>query len=98
MLRQAALPRRPLTLPGPTPVCQTDKTQKLVHFFNLRVSVLRLRGHANLLCIIPTLSDDPRRESGVRLTQSISAFAAGHISPNAPDLFRPPKLSGGEPV
>ena len=24
--------------------------------------------------------------------------ADGHISPNAPDLFRPPKLSGGEPA
>ena len=24
--------------------------------------------------------------------------ADGHISPNAPDLFRPPKLSGEEPA
>ena len=31
-------------------------------FLNLCVSSLR-RGHANLLCIVPILSDDPRRES-----------------------------------
>ena len=30
---------------------------------DLCVSSLR-RGHANLLCIVPILSDDPRRESG----------------------------------
>ena len=29
---------------------------------DLRVSSLR-RGHANLLCIVPILTDDPRRES-----------------------------------
>ena len=30
--------------------------------FDLRVSSLR-RGHANLLCVVPILTDDPRRES-----------------------------------
>ena len=33
---------------------------------DLCVSSLR-RGHANLLCIVPILSDDPRRESGFRV-------------------------------
>ena len=32
---------------------------------DLRVSSLR-RGHANLLCIVPMLMDDPRRESNTR--------------------------------
>jgi hypothetical protein len=31
-------------------------------FLDLCVSSLR-RGHANLLCIVPILTDDPRRES-----------------------------------
>ena len=34
------------------------------------VSSLR-RGHANLLCIVPILSDDPRRESSCRLLENI---------------------------
>ena len=37
--------------------------KKLGIFLELCVSSLR-RGHANLLCIVPILSDDPRRESG----------------------------------
>ena len=36
--------------------------KKLGTLFDLCVSSLR-RGHANLLCIVPILSDDPRRES-----------------------------------
>ncbi len=35
----------------------TNKTKNNVHFFDLCVSSLR-RGHANLLCIVPILSDD----------------------------------------
>ena len=35
---------------------------KLVTLLDLCVSSLR-RGHANLLCIVPILTDDPRRES-----------------------------------
>ena len=36
--------------------------QKLGTVLDLCLSSLR-RGHANLLCIVPILSDDPRRES-----------------------------------
>ena len=36
-----------------------------LHFFDLCVSSLR-RGHANLPCIVPILTDDPRRESNDR--------------------------------
>ena len=37
--------------------------KKLFTLLDLCVSSLR-RGHANLLCIVPILTDDPRRESG----------------------------------
>ena len=36
--------------------------KKLVSLLDLCVSSLR-RGHANLLCIVPILTDDPRKES-----------------------------------
>ena len=36
--------------------------RKLFTLLDLCVSSLR-RGHANLLCIVPILTDDPRRES-----------------------------------
>ena len=36
--------------------------QELFTLLDLCVSSLR-RGHANLLCIVPILTDDPRRES-----------------------------------
>ena len=38
------------------------KSFKLFTLFDLCASSLR-RGHANLLCIVPILTDDPRRES-----------------------------------
>ena len=38
--------------------------KKLCTLLDLCVSSLR-RGHANLLCIVPILTDDPRRESEV---------------------------------
>ena len=38
------------------------KMEKLFTLLDLCVSSLR-RGHANLLCIVPILTDDPRRES-----------------------------------
>ena len=41
---------------------QRQKGQKIDTLLDLCVSSLR-RGHANLLCIVPILSDDPRRES-----------------------------------
>ena len=40
--------------------CEVSK--KLFTLLDLCVSSLR-RGHANLLCIVPILTDDPRRES-----------------------------------
>ena len=39
--------------------------KKLFTLLDLCVSSLR-RGHANLLCIVPILTDDPRRESKVQ--------------------------------
>ena len=41
------------------------KKQKISTLLDLCVSSLR-RGHANLLCIVPILTDDPRRESNCR--------------------------------
>ena len=41
---------------------QMEKTKKMFTLLDLCVSSLR-RGHANLLCIVPILSDDPRRAS-----------------------------------
>merc|ERR1711986_47689 len=38
--------------------------KKLVSLLDLCVSFLR-RGHANLLCIVAILTDDPRKESNV---------------------------------
>ena len=48
-------------------LCHSDPasyrwTKKLCTLLDLCVSSLR-RGHANLLCIVPILTDDPRRES-----------------------------------
>ena len=41
---------------------EREKGKKLFTLLDLCVSSLR-RGHANLLCIVPILTDDPRRES-----------------------------------
>ena len=41
---------------------QSRMSKKLVTLLDLCVSSLR-KGHPNLLCIVPILSDDPRRES-----------------------------------
>ena len=41
------------------------RTKQLFTLLDLCVSSLR-RGHANLLCIVPILTDDPRRESDDR--------------------------------
>ena len=40
----------------------SENKKKLFTLLDLCVSSLR-RGHANLLCIVPILTDDPRRES-----------------------------------
>ena len=45
--------------------------KKLCTLLDLCVSSLR-RGHANLLCIVPILTDDPRRESEVIELKSLS--------------------------
>ena len=42
---------------------------------DLCVSSLR-RGHANLLCIVPILTDDPRRESKIRRASRLSRTLA----------------------
>ena len=42
--------------------------KKLFTLLDLCVSSLR-RGHANLLCIVPILTDDPRRESKRRFAR-----------------------------
>ena len=42
--------------------CVTRPQKELFTLLDLCVSSLR-RGHANLLCIVPILTDDPRRES-----------------------------------
>ena len=47
----------------------------LFTLLDLCVSSLR-RGHANLLCIVPTLTDDPRRESILCLMYLTSAAGA----------------------
>ena len=44
--------------------------KKLGTLLDLCVSALR-RGHANLLCVVPILSDDPRRESDSEAWQNI---------------------------
>ena len=46
---------------GPETIA-TNWVQRLFTLFDVYVSSLR-RGHANLLCIVPVLTDDPRRES-----------------------------------
>ena len=46
----------------PTRAVRDGGGQKIDTLLDLCVSSLR-RGHANLLCIVPILTDDPRRES-----------------------------------
>jgi len=50
-------------------ICFLPCKKKFSTLPDLCVSSLR-RGHANLLCIIPILTDDPRRESEVSLLNS----------------------------
>ena len=54
--------KKVLTLhPSIHPDMQSLTSKKLITLLDLCVSSLR-RGHANLLCIVPILSDDPQRE------------------------------------
>ena len=66
--------------------------KKLFTLLDLCVSSLR-RGHANLLCIVPILTDDPRRESKLRIFLLTREDGMGHCasppvgtthSPNSP--------------
>ena len=60
------------------------KMEKLFTLLDLCVSSLR-RGHANLLCVIPILTDDPRRESRIHI---LTFFLAGSYSRScSPDPF-----------
>ena len=52
---------------------------------DLRVSSFR-RGHANLLCIVPILTDDPRRESPVTASMPLLPIPISYL--------RPPGVSG----
>jgi len=96
-LSVSSLPPRPSTP-------QTDFTSSLSAFAVFRaknintlpdlcVSSLR-RGHANLLCTIPILTDDPRRKSEVRLLNSTSRGVGQLSSQGHPALYpkarRPP--------
>ena len=55
----------PLTTKQLTLLCRKEK-QHIFTLLAVWVSSLR-RGHANLLCIVPMLADDPRRESTMPL-------------------------------
>ena len=65
---------------------EQTQEQKLGTLLDLCVSSLR-RGHANLLCIVPILSDDPRRESNSPATP-VSAHALSGWT-LVPTLFWP---------
>ena len=67
-----------------TPIAGLKLKKKLFTLLDLCVSSLR-RGHANLLCIVPILTDDPRRESehvlaNMRVVNFITILRAQLIS------------------
>ena len=53
---------------------------------DLCVSSLR-RGHANLLCIVPILTDDPRRESETHLDDVQKVLVRKPLVYNSTDFF-----------
>ena len=61
-----------------TPVSHNILAKKLFTLLDLCVSSLR-RGHANLLCIVPILTDDPRRGSINYSAECTWAGAIGHF-------------------
>ena len=67
----ACLPRRPLGACKDSEEARSRKQnyKKLSTLLDLCVSSLR-RGHANLLCIVPILTDDPRRESEIQMSSA----------------------------
>ena len=77
--RQRGAP--PTNVRGVCPFIWRAGNKKLCTLLDLCVSSLR-RGHANLLCIVPILSDDPREES--TWTSSLSTLADQmHMRSNA---------------
>ena len=74
---------------------KTQLSKKLVTLLDLCVSSLR-RGHANLLCIVPILSDDPRRESNMTLLlqpQPLTNATQPHTSVHTNHAPHPPPLT-----
>ena len=61
---------------------------KLLTLLDLRVSSLR-KGHVNLLCLVPILTDDPRRESTMIIPTKIRRL---NISGKSPVDMRIPPL------
>ena len=61
-------------------------SKKLFTLLDLCVSSLR-RGHANLLCIVPILTDDPRRESETHLDDVQKVLVRKPLVYNATDFF-----------
>ena len=60
-------------------VCRTTNATNSILFTLLDLCVSSLhRGHANLLCIVPILTDDPRRES-VQPTAYVCTYAYIYI-------------------
>ena len=71
------------------------RKKKLCTLLDLCVSSLR-RGHANLLCIVPILTDDPRRES--ENTEHTFRWTTGtqlRKTPSPPKLRRFPSCAWG---
>ena len=57
-----------------------EHQKKICTLLDLCVSSLR-RGHANLLCIVPILTDDPRRESKCTITQTAISCISARAKP-----------------
>ena len=68
----------PRHLSAPKLIIRLQQFKKLCTLLDLCVSSLR-RGHANLLCIVPILTDDPRRESKMKMTLKLAhSFCSAH--------------------
>merc|ERR1711903_119598 len=77
-------------------VGKCGKRKKLFTLLDLCVSSLR-RGHANLLCIVPILTDDPRRESTMMMMMMMmNAGLSEHSeSTRRPNSHATPSREGG---
>ena len=74
---QVSIMRRSSTVPVPP---RATQHKKLVSLLDLCVSSLR-RGHANLLCIVPILTDDPRKEFRCMTYQQIQTSQTCALAP-----------------